>query len=207
MSPAASEDALVDRLCAGDGAAFTEVVRAYNGSLVRLASSFVPSRSVAEEVVQETWIAVIKGLPRFERRSTLKTWITGILVNIAKTRGVKERRTVPMASVAGVDGPSVDPERFSGPPGRGAWSDPPAHWSDLPAEAVVSGETFALVEQTVELLPENQRWVVMLRDVEGWSSRDVCDTLGISEANQRVLLHRARSVLRGALEQRLGDRT
>lgn len=204
MSPA-RENALVDRLCAGDGAAFTEVVRAYNGSLVRLASSFVPSRAVAEEVVQETWMAVIKGLPRFERRSTLKTWITGILVNIAKTRGAKERRTVPLATLAG-DGPSVDPDRFSGPPGHGAWSDPPAHWSDLPAEAVVSAETFALVEETVELLPENQRWVVMLRDVEGWSSPDVCDLLGISEANQRVLLHRARSVLRGVLEQRLGGR-
>jgi RNA polymerase sigma-70 factor (ECF subfamily) len=206
MSPT-TESALVDRLCAGDGTAFTEVVRAYNGSLLRLASSFVPSRAVAEEVVQETWMAVIRGLPRFERRSSLKTWITGILVNIAKTRGIKERRTVPMAALTGDNGPSVDPDRFSGPPGHGAWSDPPAHWSDLPAEAVVSGETFALVEETVELLPENQRWVVMLRDVEGWSSRDVCDLLGITEANQRVLLHRARSVLRGVLEQRLGDRT
>ncbi len=209
MSPTAEAE-LVERLRAGDGNAFTELVREHHGSLMRLASSFVPSRAVAEEVVQETWLAVIKGLARFEQRSSLKTWITSILVNIAKTRGIKERRTVPLGSLgsdAGDGGPSVDPDRFTGPPGRGAWSDPPAHWSDLPAETVVSGETFALVEETVGTLPDNQRWVVMLRDVEGWASRDVCDLLGISEANQRVLLHRGRSVVRAALEQRFGERS
>jgi RNA polymerase sigma-70 factor (ECF subfamily) len=130
-------------------------------------------------------------------------------LNIARTRGPKERRTVPFSSLEGGGGdePAVDPDRFSGPPGRGAWSDPPAHWSELPEAAVESSATFALILQTVRRLPEQQRWVVMLRDVEDWSSADVCDHLGITEGNQRVLLHRGRSVLRAVLEDQLGRRS
>ncbi|MEO5898776.1 MAG: sigma-70 family RNA polymerase sigma factor [Ilumatobacteraceae bacterium] len=209
MTIVADDDAMVLRLRARDGAAFRELVAAHNARLVRLATTFVPGTAVAEEVVQETWIAVIKGIDKFEGRSSLKTWITRILLNIARTRGAKERRTIPFSALdgGGPGGPAVDPDRFTGPPGHGGWSDPPAHWSDLPEAVVESGETFALVLHTVQQLPEQQRWVVMLRDVEDWSSTDVCDSLGITEGNQRVLLHRGRSAVRAALEGTLADRT
>lgn len=200
------ESALIERLRRGDSRAFRDLVTAHQASLLRLASSFVPSTAVAEEVVQETWIAVIRGIDRFEQRSSLKTWITRILVNIARTKGVKERRTVPMGSLLGdmSDNVAVSPDRFVGPPGRGAWAQPPARWSELPEEVAVSSATVAKVIDTVRLLPEQQKWVVMLRDVEDWSSSDVCAALGLSEVNQRVLLHRGRSTLRNMLESQLG---
>jgi len=209
MTAAERETALIARLRAGDSAAFRELVTTHQASLLRLASTFVPSRAVAEEVVQETWIAVIKGVGNFEQRSSLKTWITRILVNIARTKGVKERRTVPMGSLVSDDGsdqfePAVAPDRFVGPPGRGAWAQPPARWSDLPEEVVLSSATISLVVETVQQLPEQQKWVVMLRDVEDWSSSEVCSALGLSEVNQRVLLHRGRSALRSMLEGQLG---
>jgi RNA polymerase sigma-70 factor, ECF subfamily len=204
--PAVDESALVDRLRRGDSLAFRELVTKYQPGLLRLAATFVPSQAVAEEVVQETWIAVIRGIDRFEQRSSLKTWITRILVNIARTKGVKERRTVPMGSLLGdaSDNPAVSPDRFAGPPGRGGWADPPARWSDLPEEVVLSSATIAKVIDTVHLLPEQQKWVVMLRDVEDWSSSEVCEALGLTEVNQRVLLHRGRSALRSMLEGQLG---
>lgn len=200
------DDVLVARLRARDGAAFRELVSAQHTRLLRLATMFVPGTAVAEEVVQETWIAVIKGIDGFEGRSSLSTWITRILLNIARTSGSKERRTVPFSALdgGGPGDPAVDPDRFTGPPGHGVWSEPPARWSELPEAVVESGETLAFVLQTVQQLPEQQRWVVVLRDVEDWSSTDVCDYLGISEGNQRVLLHRGRSVVRAALEARLG---
>jgi RNA polymerase sigma-70 factor, ECF subfamily len=203
------DDELVRRLRARDGAAFRELVAAHHAGLIRLASMFVPGVAVAEEVVQETWLAVIKGIDRFEGRSSLKTWITRILLNIARTRGPKERRTIPFSALegGGPGEPAVDPDRFTGPSGHGRWSDPPAPWSQLPETVVESGATFALVLQTVHQLPEQQRWVVMLRDVEDWSSADVCDYLGITEGNQRVLLHRGRSALRAVLEDQLGPRS
>ena len=208
-SNASPESVLVDRLRAGDSRAFRELVQTHHANLIRLAGTFVPSHAVAEEVVQETWIAVIRGIDRFEQRSTLKTWITRILVNIARTKGVKERRTVPMSSVGdeNTDGPAVDAYRFAGPGGRsakGSWTHPPALWSQLPEEVVGSGETISLVVETIAKLPEQQKSVVMLRDVEDWSSSEVCAALGITEANQRVLLHRGRSTVRRILEDRLG---
>jgi len=212
MSSGAStaDAALIARLRAGDSRAFRELLATHQASLLRLATTFVPSRAVAEEVVQETWIAVIKGIDGFEQRSSLKTWITRILVNIARTKGVKERRTVPMGSLVSderVDRyeAAVAPDRFVGPPGQGAWAQPPARWSDVPEEVALSSATIAVVIDTIRQLPEQQRWVVMLRDVEDWSSADVCNALGITEVNQRVLLHRGRSSVRATLENRLGD--
>jgi RNA polymerase sigma-70 factor (ECF subfamily) len=208
VAGATADDAMVARLRARDAAAFRELVTTHHARLIRLAGTCLPGSGVAEEVVQETWIAVIRGIDRFEQRSSLSTWISRILLNIARTRGVKERRTVPFSSLegGGPGAPSVDPDRFAGPPGHGAWSDPPVRWSDLPEAVVESAETFELVLHTVRQLPEQQRWVVMLRDVEDWSSGDVCDFLGITEGNQRVLLHRGRSVVRAELEALLGRR-
>jgi RNA polymerase sigma-70 factor, ECF subfamily len=200
------ESALITRLRRGDAFAFREIVTAHQARLLRLAATFVPSRAVAEEVVQETWIAVIRGIDKFEQRSSLKTWITRILVNIARTKGAKERRTVPMGSLLSDSSESaaVDPDRFVGPPGRGGWADPPARWSDLPEQVVLSSATIAKVIDTVQQLPEQQKWVVMLRDVEDWSSSEVCEALSLTEVNQRVLLHRGRAALRNMLEGQLG---
>jgi RNA polymerase sigma-70 factor (ECF subfamily) len=199
------ETELIERLRARDSKAFRELVATYQAGLIRLAESFVPSRAVAEEVVQETWIAVIKGIARFEHRSSLKTWISRILVNIARTKGVKERRTVPIGSFgADAGGPAVPASRFSGPPGKGGWSEPPVKWSDLPDEIALGDATISTVVETIQKLPEQQRWVVMLRDVEDWSAADVCELLGLTEVNQRVLLHRGRSAVRGMLESVLG---
>jgi RNA polymerase sigma-70 factor, ECF subfamily len=205
--PAAEAD-LVVRLRAGDQAAFREVVLRNHAAMVRFASGFVPSPAVAEEVVQETWIAVIRGIDGFEGRSALRTWIFRILANQARTRGVRERRTVPASSLtdelAEAELPSVSVERFAGPPGRGMWAQPPARWSDQPEERLLAAETFGHFAETVSTLPENQRRVLVLRDVEGWSSEEVCELLELSDVNQRVLLHRARTKLRGALEQEFG---
>jgi RNA polymerase sigma-70 factor (ECF subfamily) len=197
---------LLPRLRAGDGAAFRDVVAWYHPLMVRVAETYVPSRAVAEEVVQDTWIAVIRGVDGFEGRSSLKTWMFRILANQARSRGERERRTVPMSSLAAEleDQSSVPPERFKGPAGRGHWSQPPARWSDQPEERLLSAATFALVASTVQVLPENQRRVLVLRDIEGWTSEEVCDLLELSEVNQRVLLHRARSRVRAALEAAMG---
>jgi RNA polymerase sigma-70 factor (ECF subfamily) len=174
--------------------------------MVRVAETFVPGRAVAEEVVQETWLAVIKGIDRFEGRSSLRTWIFRILTNQARSRGVRERRSVPASSLAEElgQGSSVALERFTGPVGRGAWATPPVRWSELPEERVAAAATFAVVAETVQQLPEHQQRVLLLRDVEGWSSDEVCTLLDISEVNQRVLLHRARSKVRAALESAFG---
>lgn len=207
-APAPSDDrdrATVAALRGGDAAVFRRVVADFHPSLMRMARTFVPSEAVAEEVVQETWIAVIRGIDRFEQRSSLRTWVTRILINIGRARGVKERRTVPLASLRGDSGPAVDPERFTGPAGHGTWRDPPARWSDAPEVVAQSAETIAFVVRTVQTLPEQQRLVVMLRDVEDRSSADVCAMLGITEGNQRVLLHRGRATVRAVLEASWAD--
>ncbi len=201
------EEQLLTALRGGDEASFRELVERYHGSLVRVASAFVPSLAVAEEVAQETWLAVIQGIDRFEARSSFKTWLFRILVNRARTRGVREHRTVPFASLASPelegDEASVGPDRFH-PDGHrvaGHWSAPPAAWSGLPEEQLLAGETLAVVKETVQQLPPAQRTVFELRDVEGWSSSEVAEIMEISEGNQRVLLHRARVKVRAALER------
>jgi RNA polymerase sigma-70 factor, ECF subfamily len=204
-SPADDEQRLLAALKAGDEAAFAELVDRYHAGLVRLAMSYVRSRAVAEEVAQETWLGVIRGISGFEGRSSLRTWITRILVNQAKTRALRERRSVPLSSLAGElgDGPAVDPDRFLNPQHPGGWLDPPQNWAGLPEERLLAAETRAKVLEAIEQLPPMQRRVITLRDVEGWDSAEMRDLLELSEVNQRVLLHRARSRVRAALEQYL----
>jgi RNA polymerase sigma-70 factor (ECF subfamily) len=178
--------------------------------MVRLARMFVRDRAVAEEVAQEAWLAALQGLDRFEGRSSLKTWLFRILTNRAKTRAEREARSVPFSALAGAGGedePAVDPDRFLGPGERepGAWASPPRPWETLPEERLVSQETLGRVGAAIEALPDAQREVIRLRDVEGWSAQEVCDALGITDGNQRVLLHRARSRVRQALEDYLGE--
>jgi RNA polymerase sigma-70 factor (ECF subfamily) len=196
--PAMEPDAeLLGRLRAGDEQAFVALVERYNGSMLRLASSFVPSRAVAEEVVQETWLALLRGLVAFEGRSSLKTWLFSILVNRARSAGVRESRSVPVADA----GPVVDASRF-GP--SGAWSVPPEHWIEEAESRVDAAKLAGLLRPAMDGLPARQREVVLLRDVEGLTSAEVCTVLAISEANQRVLLHRGRGKLRQVLETELG---
>jgi RNA polymerase sigma-70 factor (ECF subfamily) len=195
-----SDDDLVRRLRSGDESAFAEVVDAYHSSMVRLAQTFVSSRAVAEEVTQDTWLAVLKGIGRFEGRSSLKTWIFRILSNRARSTGVREQRTTPVDLS---DEAAVDRRRFDA---GGAWSDPPAHWSDEVVDRFSSGPLVAQVRAAISDLPESQRAVVTLRDLDGLSSKEVCDVLQISEVNQRVLLHRGRSRIRARLEDELAKR-
>jgi RNA polymerase sigma-70 factor (ECF subfamily) len=194
---------LVKALRARDERAFEELMRMYNPSLLRVAQIYVPSRAVAEDVVQETWIGVFNGIDRFETRSSLKTWIFRILTNIAKTRGQREGRTVPFSALERPDAvpeAAVDPDRFLAPDHErwpGHWSSKPQPW---PEEHLLGAETREVVDRAIERLPPAQRAVISLRDVEGWSSEETCNALGVSETNQRVLLHRARSKVRQALE-------
>jgi RNA polymerase sigma-70 factor (ECF subfamily) len=202
------DEQLLDALKDGDESAFCMLVRRYHRAMLRVALSFVPSQAVAEEVVQDTWMAVLKGLERFEGRSSLKTWIFAVLENRARSSGVREHRSTPFSSLepAGAeDAPTVDPARFHGrdEPFAGYWTTAPARWSDLPDERVLSAETRDLVDGAIRALPLRQRQVVTLRDVEGWSSAEVCEVLDLTEANQRVLLHRARGRVRAALEGHL----
>ncbi len=204
---AAPADAhLIGRLRAGDESAFSEVVDGWSPMMLRVARSFVSTEASAEEIVQETWLAVLAGLHRFESRSSLRTWVFRILSNQAKTRGVRESRTVPMSSLGGDEGegPTVDPDRFRSKDeqGSGQWTaeGAPRSWEPSPEVSVLSGEVRGLVAEALLLLPDRQRTVVSLRDVHGLTSEEVCDTLGITAANQRVLLHRARARMRAALE-------
>lgn len=204
-APPSDDDAvLVARLRQGDEAAFAWLVDTYHGPLLRLARSFVRDRQVAEEVVQETWLGVIRGIARFEERSSLRTWLYRILTNTARKRGAREARTVPFSALA-ADGdgePAVDPDRFvdQGQLWAGHWSRPPDAWGSGPQERLLAREGQELIAAAIATLPEAQRQVITLRDVEGWSSEDVCELLELSEGNQRVLLHRARSKVRQAVE-------
>jgi RNA polymerase sigma-70 factor (ECF subfamily) len=207
-SRAMDEALLVEALRARDESAFVELMRELNASLLRVAQIYVSSRAVAEEVVQETWLGVLNGIDRFEARSSLKTWIFRILTNIAKTRGQREGRTLPFSALERpgvVPEPAVDAERFL-PPDHERW---PGHWAarpePWPEERLLAAETRGIVERAIEALPPAQRAVISMRDLEGWSAEETRNALGVSETNQRVLLHRARSKVRQALEDYLSE--
>jgi RNA polymerase sigma-70 factor, ECF subfamily len=207
------EGRLLEGLRQGDEMAFVTLVEHYHSRLLRQALLYVPNRAIAEEVVQETWQGVLVGLPRFEGRASLKSWIYRILTNCAKSRGSRERRAVPFSSFAvdeetGQAEPAVAAERFRDSDlGRGHWISVPADWQDFPEERLLAQETRTMVQRAIETLPPVQRAVITLRDVEQCTSDEVCSVLEISEGNQRVLLHRARSRVRQALEQYLSQTT
>jgi RNA polymerase sigma-70 factor (ECF subfamily) len=201
------ERALVDGLRAGDDRAFATLLDRYYGPMLRVARDYVSTREAAEDVVQETFMGVIRGIDRFEGRSSLKTWLFRILVNRAKTRGERESRTVPFSALeSGEAEPAVDSGRFIGPGHRwsGFWATPPTR-ANPPEERVLAAEAVAVLQPVIDDLPPNQRLVLTLRDVEGFTAPEVCEFLGISDANQRVLLHRARSKARAAYERYLDE--
>ncbi len=200
---------LVKALAARDPEAFAYLLDRYHPALVRLAQQYVPNRAVAEEVVQETWLAVIEGIDRFEQRSSVKTWLFRILINIARSRGVQERRSIPFATAATLDDdePSVDPRRFRrlSRSARGQWKRPPNPWGN-PEQRALDGEALETIRAAVDRLPPDQREVITMRDLLDWTAAEVCDALDVTDANQRVLLHRARSKVRGALERHYDHR-
>jgi RNA polymerase sigma-70 factor (ECF subfamily) len=203
--------ALIDALRRGDQAAYAGLVEELTPQLTRLALAHVPSRAVAEEVVQDTWVGVLRGIDRFEGRSALRTWIIQILLNTARTRGKREKRTLPFSSLRrraeeGRDEPAVDADRFQGRRGEdpGAWARPPVEWSS-PDVRLAAGEERKVLLAAIAGLPPRQREVIVLRDVLGYSAEEARNALDISETNQRVLLHRARSKVRAALEAHMSE--
>jgi RNA polymerase sigma-70 factor, ECF subfamily len=201
---------LLARLRRGDEAAFTQLVERLHGPMLRVAMIHVGNRAVAEEVAQDAWVGVLAQLDRFEGRSSLRTWVLRIVANRARTRAVRERRTLPFSSLDGAaepGRPAVEPERFlpAGHRWAGHWASPPRSWGDVPEERLLSAETRAEVGRAVELLPPAQRAVITLRDVEGMTAAETCELLELTEGNQRVLLHRARSRVRRALERYLDE--
>lgn len=206
------EAELVSRLRDHDEAAFALLLDQWSPGMLRLARSFVSTPDSAAEVVQDTWLAVLRALDRFEGRSSLRTWVYRILVNTAKRRAAREQRNVPMSSLGPADaGPTVDPDRFQGPdePYPGHWRALPAPWPDLvpsPEQRTLDAELQARLEDALAGLPERQRAVITLRDVQGRPAEEVCAILEISPANQRVLLHRARAHVRARLEVYLDAR-
>lgn len=191
--------AMVRRLLAGEPAAFQTLVRTHQRLFMHIARGLTGSEPVAEEIVQETWLAILESLPRFEGRSSLRTWMTRILVYRGRQRASRERRNVPMSSLAGDEEGEVDPSRFDA---DGHWTRPPASWGSSPEKVVMDDEARALIQEAVEKLPENQKMVITMRDIAQLSSEEVVKALDISEANQRVLLHRARTKVRAYIAQR-----
>jgi RNA polymerase sigma-70 factor (ECF subfamily) len=201
MKAEVDDAALVKSLRDGDERVFSDLVQQWSGVMLRLALAHVANRAVAEEVVQEAWLTVLRSIDRFECRSALRTWVLGIVVNIARSRARVERRSIPVPD----DGPSVDADRFlpaDHPRWPHHWKTEPARWR-TPEEELLAGETLATIFKAIEQLPAAQREVLALRDLEGLSASEVCNILDLTDTNQRVLLHRARSRVRTALERYL----
>ncbi|MFN8223986.1 MAG: sigma-70 family RNA polymerase sigma factor [Gaiellales bacterium] len=199
---------LVDGLRARDEGAFMELVERYGPPLRRFITGFVRVPAVADDVLQDTWIGVLRGIDRFEGRSSLKTWLFRIAANTAKTRAVREGRSVPFSSLRDEPERAVDPSRFlpsDDPEWPGHWATPPTDWARGPEARLLSRETRDVIADAIESLPESQRLVITLRDVEGFPADEVEALLEVSEGNQRVLLHRARSRVRAALERYLEE--
>ena len=197
---------LIRLLRLGDEAAFMSLVERLQPMMLRVARMYVSSHAVAEEVVQEAWLGLLQGIDRFEGRSSLRTWILRIVTNIAKTRGQREGRSAPFASLAGddLDAPSFDPDRFLGTGAwAGHWSTLPGDWAGAPEARLTSSETLDAVRRAIDALPPMQAQVIRLRDVLGWASEEVRNALDLTETNQRVLLHRARAKVRAALEREM----
>jgi RNA polymerase sigma-70 factor, ECF subfamily len=207
-APAADRDAaLLAALRAGDEQAFATLVTRHHASLKRVARAYVSTDAVAEEVVQDTWLAVIAGIDRFQERASIKTWLFHILANKAKTRGKRERRIVPFASLARAeDEPAVAPDRFQreGDAWPGHWAVPPRPWDD-PDRRLHALEARDRLRAAIGALPDTQQAVLTLRDVEGLEAEEVCELLDLSPGNQRVILHRARARVRDELERYFGE--
>lgn len=207
------DEQMASRLRAGDEAAFREIVAEYGGRLARLARSFSRNDAVIEEAVQETWMAVIRGIHGFEGRAPLRTWIFGILVNQARRLAVREHRQAQVAAggniaAQGRAGSEEGEPREPGMGANGVWVDAPAPWGmEDPESAMLSAETLQVIESALAELPASQRQVVVLRDLEGLSSEEVCNILEVSDTNQRVLLHRGRARVRQALDRYVKDGT
>jgi RNA polymerase sigma-70 factor (ECF subfamily) len=202
--PVADDAVMTAAIRAGDEAAFVAFASAHQAGLLRLARLWTKNDALADEVVQDAWAALLEGIDRFEGRSSLKTWLCGTVINLARSRLRKEGRTVPLSSVgADPDEPSVDPDRFAGNdvPWVDHWHVPPKPFPDDPEGGAMRAELRASLEEAIAELPEPQRSVLLLRDVEGLSGEEVCNVLGLTDTNQRVLLHRARSKVRAFLER------
>ena len=208
MTETVDETALILALRDGDEAAFAQLVDQHTPSLLRVAGGYVPTREIAEEVVQETWIALLKGIDNFEGRSSLRTWLFTVMINIAKTRGVRERRDAD-AAIAAFTGGTVSPARFRGAddpyPGHWRQGDEPSPFPETPEGSALGNELVDVASRALHALPDKQRIVVTLRDMLGFDSAEVCELLDISIANQRVLLHRGRAAVRQVLEDYLKD--
>jgi len=204
--PSVDERELLASLRSGDERAFATLVDRHGAAMLRVARLYVRDRAAAEEAVQEAWLGVLRGIERFEGRSSLRTWLLRIVANVARTKGLREARSVPFSAL-GDDGPSVPEERFRGPDDRwaGHWVSPPQDWG-RPEQELLSAETRGQLAEAIDALPDAQRRVISLRDVQGWSADEVCNVLGLSETNQRVLLHRARTKVRAALDEYLTGR-
>jgi len=208
----AEELELLAALRGGDESAFARLVATHHCSLLRVSRMYVSSPAVSEEVVQETWLGVLKGLDKFEGRCSLKTWIFQILINRARTRGEQEGRMIPFSVAfeahSDLGEPAVDPNQFNenDPEWPGGWVSQPRDWGRNPEQTLLSQELRSVVESAIECLPPNQKEVITLRDVQGWTSGEVCNILGVTETNQRVLLHRARSKVRQILDQYFGSK-
>lgn len=204
---ASSEDlALVERLRAGDEDAFMKLVDQHQAMMLRIARMYVSSQAVAEEVVQDAWLGILQGLDKFEGRSSLRTWMYRILANIAKTRGVREGRSQPFSALVGDEESASVPESwFRGADDRwpSGWTTFPNDWRGIPEDRLLAGETLHVVGEAIDALPPLQAEVIRLRDVLGWTSEEVRNVLDLSETNQRVLLHRARSRVRRAVDEYL----
>jgi RNA polymerase sigma-70 factor, ECF subfamily len=205
------ESGILAALRGGDDDAFAQLVDEYTPAMLRVARGYAPTREIAEEIVQEAWIALLKGISSFEGRSSLRTWLFAVVINIAKRRGARERRAAD-AEIAAFTGSTVDPARFRSaddPAWPGHWKErrEPAAFPDTPEGSVLADELIAFARRELDKLPERQRMVVSLRDMLGWDSSEVCELLNISVANQRVLLHRGRAAVRQALENYLVDKS